>query len=1241
MFKKRIRKPISFILVLALAFATVPVFSFAGKEGQTYIDMPVNWSQKPMEAAVNNGLLQGSDTPAGKVLSPQRELTRAEMATIVNRAFGATETVSLSSVKDVAVGAWYEPAMGAAAKMGTFKVDRYMRPNDRITRQEAFTVLGRALKLDSESQSRSELNRFKDGGSVAEWAKNSVSNLVKFGYIEGYNGKMNPTSNITRAEFAQVMDNILKQYVQTPGTCTVVGDGNVMVNAADAVLKDVSVKGDLIVGDGVGDGDFRMDNVSVTGRLVVRGGGLNTIIITGNSQVDTLLIAKVDGGVRILNESSDPIEAVYIDDGDDTIVLSGSFGSVSVETGVPVSLKSAQIAEMNAVTVFKLTLDKESLVNMINLEKGAAGSDIVNNGKIGTLKSETASLTISGSGTITQKDIPGETPASAGGNPGGSNHSTPIAPENPINMAEVLNDAGVPYDFSGQVLKIGANEELLMSSGSTNVTFDGITCTVNYAPVSSNGSVLIDPAFFKEFLRASYSSKGEVILPDYVKTMLTGSYTLKSKIYQNESANEEAFMSALNPRTGWDFALELGMIGSAENGMGFRTGGTIEGQEAAQLVYDKFEELGFQPHFDYFTTYAWRYLDSSLTISSGGIETTMPAISAVGTKGTDLAGISGELVDIGKATKQDFISLSNAGIDLTGKIALIAVDLDYQPWQSQACYSAEQHGAAGVIYYCHNYYGQYTDGPNGQTAFNVQDWSGPEIEIPVLNVPKKYGIELKGLLSSGKVDANIMSKVEIVEDSTLGTNVYTVIEGSKYPDEYVMVNAHTDAYFTGFQDDSIAVGAMIAFAEAITNSGIQPDRSIILLAPSAEEFGAMDIGPDWLIGSWCFMRDNEEAQTWIGNIVSSLTLELMAYIGAADFEMRASDTLYEYILNTAKGFEYRGHNSSDSDVSGFDKLGILKNEVSNMSDEFTMVRYGVPTFRTNTHSQVVSQIYHSQFDCPETTSFGKYSDCLRYFGSYLMRMDQLAAAPYDLTLTADKYASAVDFNYLTALGYNSSLKNASDAYRQKARELYLKNSLILKLTNEAAADGKDITTVEAELAAYNSDVRDTVKTVIEGTTRLAGESVAFEVPFYIKLHKTLSDGIDSLIEGKGPDSEAIFRALPARYYTNYLEYDSWYLTNRDNINLDNREVFWANDIKLQYLDIYEFYQGLKLKSDNDDFSSEIATATEWLAEEAVPHLQQAVSDNIAMFNQANTSLSAANSKADSLIAKLKVICQNN
>ena len=273
-------------------------------------DMPVKgfWSTTALKAAVSNGLLNGFTEKDGSYIKPDDALTRAQMATIVNRAFGAKEVAALSGVKDVAASEWYFKDMQKAVKMGTMKLDNLMRPNDSITRQEAFTILGRALKMGDGA--KADLAKFNDASQVASWATESMGAMVKAGYIKGDNNLLTPNTTMTRAQFATIMDNVIKQYISTPGTVTQVAAGNVMVNVPGVTLQDVTITGDLIIGDGVGDGTVNLKNVVVKGNLIARGGGVDSIIITGGSVNGKVIIAKIDGKIRVFAEGGAEIEEI-------------------------------------------------------------------------------------------------------------------------------------------------------------------------------------------------------------------------------------------------------------------------------------------------------------------------------------------------------------------------------------------------------------------------------------------------------------------------------------------------------------------------------------------------------------------------------------------------------------------------------------------------------------------------------------------------------------------------------------------------------------------------------------------------------------------------------------------------------------------------------------------------------------------------------------------------------------------
>ncbi|MGI6752057.1 MAG: X2-like carbohydrate binding domain-containing protein [Anaerovoracaceae bacterium] len=344
--QKKGKRIFSMLLTLCLVLCMVPMAAFAAEdEAVGFTDMPNNWSTAALEKAIDNGLLSGYQEGGEKFIKASNFLTRAEMAAVINRAFAADKTADLSKVGDVSATAWYAKDMAKAVNMRTFAYDTKMRPEDKITRQEAFTVLARAFKLVSSDSSHKALNAFFDKVDIANWALDSLNGMAEVGYIQGSEDKMNPKGNITRAEFAVVMDNLVKQYIVSPGEVTeVVTKGNVLVRSSNVTLRNVTINGDLIIADGVGEGDVTLDGVTVTGRTVVRGGGQNSIIIKGNSSLGKVVVARVDGKVRVAVEGGANVEVIYVDDGSDDVIVGGKFSELEVAgDGVTAYAQNANI----------------------------------------------------------------------------------------------------------------------------------------------------------------------------------------------------------------------------------------------------------------------------------------------------------------------------------------------------------------------------------------------------------------------------------------------------------------------------------------------------------------------------------------------------------------------------------------------------------------------------------------------------------------------------------------------------------------------------------------------------------------------------------------------------------------------------------------------------------------------------------------------------------------------------------
>ena len=72
-------------------------------------------------------------------------------------------------------------------------------------------------------------------------------------------------------------------------------------------------------------------------------------------------------------------------------------------------------------------------------------------------------------------------------------------------------------------------------------------------------------------------------------------------------------------------------------------------------------------------------------------------------------------------------------------------------------------------------------------------------------------------------------------------NVVASIKGSKYPDEYVIISGHLDAFdvATGGIDCGTGIGPMMEAARMIAKSGAKPKRTILFIGFAGEEFGLL------------------------------------------------------------------------------------------------------------------------------------------------------------------------------------------------------------------------------------------------------------------------------------------------------------------------------------------------------------------------------------------------------------------
>ena len=267
------------------------------------------WYAEAVSAAVDNGLLYGK---SATVIDPNGDMTRAEMAAIINRSFGCYKTADISQYKDVSKDKWYYKDVAMAVQMGTYngRSSSTMAPDSPITRQEAITVVARALELDYDSYSKTDLSAFSDRSEISNWALPYVRAMVGADYIHGRTKGLEPLDNITRAEFAQIFHNIIGSYITVKGTYDKDIKGSVLIRTNEVMLKDMTVDGDLIIGCGAADGKITLDNVTVKGRLLVWGGGVAAIYCNNGTNMPAVVVARVDDAVKVIYDRDSTLAVI-------------------------------------------------------------------------------------------------------------------------------------------------------------------------------------------------------------------------------------------------------------------------------------------------------------------------------------------------------------------------------------------------------------------------------------------------------------------------------------------------------------------------------------------------------------------------------------------------------------------------------------------------------------------------------------------------------------------------------------------------------------------------------------------------------------------------------------------------------------------------------------------------------------------------------------------------------------------
>ena len=540
----------------------------------------------------------------------------------------------------------------------------------------------------------------------------------------------------------------------------------------------------------------------------------------------------------------------------------------------------------------------------------------------------------------------------------------------------------------------------------------------------------------------------------------------KSAISNNENykAQYDAFIDKVSSEYAYNIAYELSTNEKFFNSkLGGRNAGSDAEHRTADFLVEKMNEIGLS---DVKKTAVkcdkWQFNGASFVVDEKEYQ-----VYTYATAETNEDGITAELVYLNKGTMQDY-----EGKDVNGKIVLIDIDQRNDWWITYPMLEAKLHGAVAIIAANVGGFAQIAG-----DALNSQDICGPTA-IPTLSIGRDDSKELQEKISKGKVVATLKvdNDVEIGNGTTY--NVTGVIKG-KSSGHQILVGGHYDVHFTGFQDDNCAVGLVLAMAKAFKDSNYEPENDIVFCLHGAEEWGATYTMYDWTVGAWEMI--NHANPDWVGKTLAFINFELPAYEFDKYTLTYSAPEMYSMIDYFANKCEL------SPNPEGCFQNGILTEgyQTYTYSDDFSYYAAGVPSMINGFLLQKDMEnvfpfyidIYHSQYDTPETYNEKVMRFNLSYYGAFAMFIDQNPALCLDFTSQFNRINESMDRELMKSVAVDldaydlalGNLKSKATEMNEKIKNInynYFALGNDENLKNTLRSEGSKLTDINLEAFKY-------------------------------------------------------------------------------------------------------------------------------------------------------------------------------
>jgi hypothetical protein len=273
-------------------------------------DIEDHWAFEAIERWITQGLVSSYSDSTYK---PDVAISRIEFITLINQTFNfeASKEVNFFDV----MNDWHSHEVGKAIAAGYILgyEDGTFRPDNKVTRQEAALMITRIIYLKNSGGEETNYE-LADAHAIPEWSRKAINNVVNEGIMFGYpDGTFKPNQAITRAEALITLDRVLnmsmtnttyhKAGIYGPQNGVKFLNTNVEINSDGVTLQNLVIGGDLQLNESIGRRNVILENVTVKGEIIIRGGSSVTLYGNFNRvnvEAENIHLELADGEVKEL-----------------------------------------------------------------------------------------------------------------------------------------------------------------------------------------------------------------------------------------------------------------------------------------------------------------------------------------------------------------------------------------------------------------------------------------------------------------------------------------------------------------------------------------------------------------------------------------------------------------------------------------------------------------------------------------------------------------------------------------------------------------------------------------------------------------------------------------------------------------------------------------------------------------------------------------------------------------------------